>query len=229
MNNDQILFIILGGGTSGGKTTLCQAIQKKFDHEPNGNGLRGCTIVHGDNYYLTKSEFKARQVQHFDCAEAFEVELLEKNLLALKESKSAVEPVYSMKISDRTSKTVILNPAKLVVVEGILVLAMEKIRKFAPRSIFIKVELDEMLRRRVLRDTLPEEEGGRGKTVQTVCDEWPFVKEGHLKYVLPTREFATMTLDNSFLVKGQPKAISELLGVIDVWMKNAVQLNQELL
>ena len=107
-------------------------------------------------------------------------------------------------------------------------MAIKEIRQFAPRSIFVEVDLDEMLRRRMLRDTRPENKGGRGRTVVEVADEWPFVKQGHLAYVLPTRRYATMTIDNSFLVDDRPKALTEIMGIIKVWLDSVEILNREL-
>lgn len=215
---EMTIFILIAGGTSSGKSTICDAVEEAFD----------CTMMHGDNYYFPKDIFEEKKVPHFDCVEAFDVDLLKENIELLAEGKKAFEPKYSMKLSDRTEKLTVLKPAPLVIIEGILVLAMKEIREFCRRSFFVNVDLDEMLRRRMLRDTLPEEEGGRGKTVQEVADEWPAVKKGHLSYVRPTREFASMVIDNSYLVNGKPKAIPEILGVIQTWMNMTEIIQSEI-
>lgn len=178
------MLIVIAGGTGSGKTTLTEKIFEQFPHD--------VTVVYHDNYYKSHSElsFEERAKQNYDHPDAFDNELFLKHVKALMSGISVDCPVYDYTMHDRSDNTVRIDPTPIIIVEGILVLANEELRKLADIKIFVDTDADERILRRIIRDV-----ESRGRNMQSVIDQYlNTVKPMHELYVEPSKKYADIVV-----------------------------------
>ena len=176
----QTFVVGICGGTGSGKTTLAKALVKAAGD--------ACVLISYDSYYRAHHELSLheRTLLDYDCPEAFEPELLATHLSELKEGRSVRVPIYDFSIYDRTDAFEVVNPAPIVVVEGIMVLAEPCLREQLDVKVFVDVDADVRVMRRAARDV--EE---RGRSIQSVVAQYlETVKPAHDAYVEPSKHHA---------------------------------------
>ena len=180
----KVLTIGIAGGTGSGKSTLVDRICHQF-----GDSI--CVIKH-DNYYRRHDEltYEERRRLNYDHPEAFETTLMIDHLRQLKSGQSVECPVYDFAIYNRTDRTVTLNPATVILVEGILIFADPALLDLIDIKIFVDTDADERILRRVMRDV--EE---RGRSVRSVVDQYlSTVKPMHELFVEPSKRSADVIM-----------------------------------
>lgn len=176
----EVMIIGIAGGTGSGKSTLAQKLSERFGSD--------VSVIKHDNYYkrmdsLTHEEHAAVNYDHPD---AFDTPLLIEHLNALKRGESIACPIYDFTEHNRSGNTFTVPPARVVIVEGILIFADERLRKMLDVKIFVDTDADVRVLRRVLRDV-----ESRGRTVESVARQYlDTVKPMHEKYVEPSKKFA---------------------------------------
>lgn len=175
----QTIFIGIAGGTGSGKTTLTKHLLSHF-----GENI---SVVHHDNYYKYQElSFEERCKTNYDHPDAFDTDRMIEDLQALKRGETIYCPVYDFSIHNRTDKTLAVKPAKVVIVEGILIFQNPILRNLLDIKIFVETDADVRILRRALRDV--EE---RGRSLESVVQQYlTTVKPMHEQYVEPTRKFA---------------------------------------
>lgn len=104
------IFIGIAGGTGSGKTTLTEHLVSRFGDD--------IAVVHHDNYYKRQDcSFEERCKQNYDHPDAFDTDLMIRDLKKLKAGETIYCPVYDYAIHNRTDETVEIKPAKVVIVE----------------------------------------------------------------------------------------------------------------
>lgn len=179
-----ILTIGIAGGTGSGKSTMVDRICQRF-------GPDVCVVKH-DNYYCRHDElsFEERRKLNYDHPDAFETTLMIDHLRRLKSGQSIECPVYDFAIYNRTDRTVTLKPAKVILVEGILIFADPDLREQLDIKIFVDTDADVRILRRVMRDV--EE---RGRSVRSVVDQYlATVKPMHELFVEPSKRAADVIM-----------------------------------
>lgn len=179
-----ILTIGIAGGTGSGKSTMVDRICQRF-------GPDVCVVKH-DNYYCRHDElsFEERRKLNYDHPDAFETTLMIDHLRRLKSGQSVECPVYDFAIYNRTDRTVTLKPAKVILVEGILIFADPDLREQLDIKIFVDTDADVRILRRVMRDV--EE---RGRSVRSVVDQYlATVKPMHELFVEPSKRAADVIM-----------------------------------
>jgi len=173
------LFIGIAGGTGSGKTTLTDHLERRF-------GSDVC-VVHHDSYYKRQDRpFEERCKQNYDHPDAFDTPLLIEHLRELKAGRPIRCPVYSFTDHQRTDETELILPAKVVLVEGILIFQDPALRKLFDIKIFVETDADVRILRRVLRDVRD-----RGRTLESVITQYlTTVKPMHEQFVEPSRKYA---------------------------------------
>ena len=174
------ILIGVAGGTGSGKTTLTHHLKEHFGED--------VTVIGHDSYYKRQEgkTYEERAKQNYDHPSAFDTDLLIEHLQALKRGESIQCPVYSYTDPNRTDQTVTVHPAKVIIVEGILIFQNPVLRDMFDIKLFVETDADERILRRALRDV--EE---RGRTLQSVVTQYlTTVKPMHDQYVEPSRKYA---------------------------------------
>lgn len=174
------ILIGIAGGTGSGKTTLTQHLKAHFsDH---------VAVIGHDNYYKRQigKTYEERAQQNYDHPDAFDTHLLVEHLRELKADRPIQCPVYSYVDHNRTDETIEIKPAKVLIVEGILIFQDPVLRDMFDIKIFVETDADTRILRRALRDV--EE---RGRTLRSVVTQYlTTVKPMHEQYVEPSRKYA---------------------------------------
>ena len=182
MNN---LIIGIAGGSGSGKTTLALRLKERFGEDE-------VRLISHDSYYKRHDElpFEERCKLNYDHPDAFDNALLIYHLQELKAGRSIQCPVYSFVEHNRTDQTVEIQPAKVIIVEGILIFQNPTLRDMFDIKIFVETDADERILRRALRDV--EE---RGRTLQSVVSQYlTTVKPMHEQFVEPSKRRADIII-----------------------------------
>lgn len=173
------IFIGIAGGTGSGKTTLTEHRKQHFGDD--------ISVVHHDSYYKYQDRpFEERCKQNYDHPDAFETDLMVEQLKELKAGRAIRCPVYSYADHQRTSETELIQPSKVVIVEGILIFQDPRLREMLDIKIFVETDADVRILRRALRDVRD-----RGRTLESVITQYlTTVKPMHEQFVEPSRKYA---------------------------------------
>ncbi len=174
------ILVGIAGGTGSGKTTFAEKIQKAFPVDS--------VLISQDSYYkdLSHLSWKERAETNFDHPESLDFTLLREHLLSLKNNNSIDQPIYNFQTHSRESYTTKIEPAQLIIVEGILLFAVREIRDLFDLKIFVDTDDDIRLLRRIERD-LQE----RARDFSSVKDQYlSTVKPMHDAFVEPSKQYA---------------------------------------
>lgn len=180
-----MLIVGIAGGTGSGKTTVVDRIVEKF---PNGEVI----VIPQDSYYRDNKgiSLEERQKINFDHPDSLEFELLIDHLRQLKEGKDIEMPVYSYLTCLRGKETITVRPARVVLVEGILILADEGLRRMMDIKVFVDADADDRLGRVIQRDIIE-----RGRSVLKVLERYhDTVKPSHLQFIEPSKRYADVII-----------------------------------
>lgn len=178
------ILIGIAGGTASGKTTVARRIAEALGET--------ATLIEQDAYYqkLTHLPLEQRREVNFDHPDAFDVPLLVEHLRALRAGKGVDKPVYDFADYDRASETTRVEPARIVLVEGILVLWMTEVRSLLDVKIFVDAEDDVRVLRRVDRDVKE-----RGRSLDSVVEQYfRTVRPMHQGFVEPSKRWADIII-----------------------------------
>lgn len=176
-----MLIIGIAGGTGSGKTTVVKEIISRL---PQGD----VAVIPQDAYYRDSSHLPLEQRQqiNFDHPDSIEFELLIESIKKLKKGESVHQPIYSYLTCTRFDETILVQPHKVIIVEGILCLQPEKLRKLMDIKIFVDCEADVRLSRVITRDIIE-----RGRDVIKVLQRYEdTVRPSHLQFIEPTKRYA---------------------------------------
>ena len=179
----EVRVIGITGGSGSGKSTIVRKISEVCPD---------FAFIAQDNYYRSASFINNSNITafNFDHPDAFDMELLHRNLRDLKDGKGVDIPQYDFVHHCRKSETVHLNPAPLIIVEGLMVLYDPEIRKLLDLKIYVDTPDDIRFIRRLQRDI--EE---RGRTVDSVIKQYlEVVRPGHMSFIEPMKEYADLII-----------------------------------
>lgn len=178
------IIIGIAGGTGSGKSTFTRKLKKEFKDD--------VAVLYHDNYYRDQSDIplEERRKTNYDHPDAMETELLVRQLQELKEGKTIQCPTYDYTLHTRSSEVVTVEPKKVILLEGILVLADERLRDLMDIKVY--VDADERILRRIIRDVKE-----RGRDMEGVVEQYlTTVKPMHYLYVEPTRSTADIVINS---------------------------------
>ncbi len=180
-----MLVIGIAGGSGSGKTTVVKSITKQL----NGRVV----VIPQDSYYKDSSHLpiEERQKINFDHPDAIDWELLCQQIKELKQGQTIEQPVYSYITCSRSkTETITVEPADVIIVEGILIFTCKKLREQMNIKIFVDADGDDRLMRILVRDI--EE---RGRTMETAIDHYcDTVKPMHLQFIEPSKRYADIII-----------------------------------
>ena len=175
-------FLIgVAGGSNSGKTTIASRLAKLM-------GAERLSLIKLDSYYVerTHEPIEERAKANYDHPDAFDWDLLNDHLAALTAGATVDVPVYDYAIHDRSDEREIVEAARVVVVEGILVLWEPRLRERFDLKIFVDTPADLRIIRRLRRDVAE-----RGRTPESILDQYlATVKPAHERFIEPSKRHA---------------------------------------
>lgn len=180
-----MLIIGIAGGTGSGKTTVVHQIMNEIPKSEVG-------FISQDSYYKKTDHlnYEERSKINFDHPKAIDFELLVKHLKELKLGKNINQPVYSFVTHNRTTDTLLTQPRKVMIVEGILILTNAELRDMFDIKIFVHADADQRLIRRLKRDIAE-----RGRDMEEVLNRYETtLKPMHQEFIEPSKVFADIII-----------------------------------
>jgi uridine kinase len=175
----------IAGGTGSGKTTVADKLAQAM---PPGR----CVTLEHDAYYRDQGHLPAedRDAINYDHPTTLDSALLARHLGELRRGRAVEVPIYDFATHTRRRETRTVAPARVIIVEGILVFAEPALRDLMDIKIFVDTDPDIRLMRRIRRDL--EE---RGRTFSSVSDQYhATVRPMHLEYVEPSKRWADLII-----------------------------------
>jgi uridine kinase len=180
-----MLIVGIAGGTGSGKTTVVKKIMACFQKQE-------VALLPQDSYYRDNSDLplEERQKLNFDHPDSIEWPLLIDHLNRLRMGKRIEQPVYSYLTCTRSPETIPIEPHKVVIVEGILILTQKEVRDLLDIKVFVDTDADDRLSRVIRRDIRE-----RGRSAEIVLDRYEkTVKPMHLDFIEPSKRYADLII-----------------------------------
>jgi len=174
-------MIGVAGGTCSGKTTVSERLADLA-------GIERLALIKLDSYYVSLSHLpiKERAKFNYDHPNAFDWPLLNEHLDMLAKGQAVPVPIYDFTIYDRTTDVCMLPPARIVVVEGILVLYEPDLRDRFDLKLYIDTDADLRFIRRLQRDVAE-----RGRTPDSIIAQYlESVRPSHEQFIEPSKRYA---------------------------------------
>jgi uridine kinase len=181
----QPIVIGVAGGTGSGKTTVAKEILQRVGEEH-------IAYISHDAYYRDLSHLPPHlRVQvNFDHPDSLETELLVEHLKALRAGQAIAIPIYDFTVHARTRETRRVEPAPVILVEGILIFAEPDLRALFDVKLYVDTDADVRFIRRLQRDIVE-----RGRSVESVCQQYlTTVRPMHMEFVEPSKRHADVII-----------------------------------
>jgi uridine kinase len=185
MTNKKPLIIGVAGGSGSGKTTIVKEIIKEL-------GETDVVVVPHDAYYKANTHLalEERARLNYDHPDALETDLLVTHLKELAAGREIEMPVYDYTIHSRKPSGVVVKPAPVIIVDGILILVEKALRDMMDVKIFVDTDSDVRFIRRLKRDMLE-----RKRSMESVVNQYlETVKPMHIAFVQPSQRYADIII-----------------------------------
>lgn len=182
-------IIAIAGASASGKSLFTSTVYQELVSEVGSDCI---AILSEDAYYRDQQHLSLQQrlLTNYDHPSAFEHQLLVSHLLALRNGNAIQMPQYSYTQHTRTTETVLVQPAKVILVEGILLLTDKNLRQLFDITVFIDTPLDVCLMRRIQRDL--EE---RGRSISSIVEQYTnTVRPAFFEFIEPTKQYADLVV-----------------------------------
>lgn len=175
------LVIGIAGGSGSGKSTVARRVSEAL-------GPASVAMLDMDGYYRNLTHLSADERRHvnWDHPDAFDMELFARQLAELAAGRAIDKPVYDFHTHARRCETVRVEPADVVVVDGILLFVDERVRSLCDVKVFVDADADIRLVRRIRRDLRY-----RGRPLDEILEQYlSTVRPMHLEFVEPSKRYA---------------------------------------
>ena len=183
------MFIIgITGGTGSGKTTIVNEVINLFDASE-------ICLLSSDSYYKNNAslDFNQRDKLNYDIPEAIDFDLLNKHIDLLKQEININVPNYCFTTHLRLEKTTVVEPKKILIIEGILILTNKTLRDSINYSVFLDCPRDVRFQRRLDRDIKE-----RGRNYNDVINLFETRLDiMHSEFVEPHKTFCDLILNTN--------------------------------
>lgn len=179
-----VLIVGIAGGSASGKTTVVNRVKEFF-----GDNI---TVIGHDNYYKAHDDmtYEERTQLNYDHPNAFDTERMIEDVQSIKEGRAVDIPVYDYSVHNRSKETIHIEPQRVVILEGILLLYDARLRDLMDVKIFVDAPADERLVRRIKRDMVE-----RDRSLQSVLSQYQdTVRPMHEQFVEPTKAYADVII-----------------------------------
>jgi uridine kinase len=200
-------IIGIAGASGAGKSSLANELHDQLLRNRTSADI---AILHEDAYYRRQDDLSLdeRIKTNYDHPAAFEHNLMTHHLEELISGRSVDVPVYDYAVHNRSEQTVTLEPSRILIVEGILLLHDAALRDQLDLKVFVDVPLDICLSRRILRDSQE-----RGRDISSVLNQYHrTVRPMFFEFVEPSKDHADLIVPGGGANK---KAIEVLHGHLD--------------
>lgn len=198
-------IIVICGGSASGKTAVSQELCKR--------NPENTVLISQDEYYKTFNELtiEEKKLINYDHPDAYDIELLVKNLIKLKMGESIENPLYSFSEYARTgTKTIFEKP--VIILEGMLVLHYPEIRAIIDKSIYLECPEQVRLQRMIQRDVAE-----RGRTPEWVVKQYNRdMKPMNEKFVEPQKQYADIIVDGNKKMNIVYKSVESFLKISNI-------------
>ncbi|MCF0259947.1 MAG: uridine kinase [Erysipelotrichaceae bacterium] len=197
-------IIGIAGGSGSGKSTFAAHLKDSFAGD--------VVLIHCDNYYQPHDDIslEERALLNYDAPESIDFDLMARQLESLKNNEAIDSPLYDFAAHTRSDEVLHLEPAPVIIVDGILLFAVDELNDLMDLKIFVEADADERILRRTRRDVIE-----RGRSLESVMDQYlNTVKPMHNKYVEPSKVNADLIVNGG----RNPKAIA----VVRNWIARQV-------
>ena len=178
------MVIGIAGGTGSGKTTITKKLMQRFGGD--------VSVIYHDNYYKAhhNMSYEERSRLNYDHPDSFDTDLLIQAVKDLKAGRSVTCPVYDYTIHDRSDKVIVVRPAKVIIVEGILIFQSRELCQQMDIKIYVDTDADVRILRRIVRDVRD-----RGRSLDSVVNQYlSTVKPMHEQFVEPSKRNADIII-----------------------------------
>ena len=180
------LIVGIAGGSASGKSSISAQLKERY--EQSGSVV----IIRQDDYYKDQSEktMEERVKTNYDHPFAFDNDLLVENLQSLLKGEEIKKPIYDFVNHTRSSKTEVVKPSDVIVLEGLFILEEEKLRSLCDMKLFVDTDADVRFIRRLIRDVKE-----RGRTLDSVVEQYQTtVRVMHNLFVEPSKRYADVII-----------------------------------
>ena len=181
---DDIMVVGIAGGTGSGKTTITKKLMQRFGGD--------VSVIYHDNYYKAhhNMSYEERSKLNYDHPDSFDTDLLIQAVKDLTAGRSVTCPVYDYTIHDRSDKVIVVKPAKVIIVEGILIFQSRELCQQMDIKIYVDTDADVRIPRRIVRDVRD-----RGRSMDSVVTQYlSTVKPMHEQFVEPSKRNADIII-----------------------------------
>ena len=181
---DDIMVVGIAGGTGSGKTTITKKLMQRFGGD--------VSVIYHDNYYKAhhNMSYEERSRLNYDHPDSFDTDLLIQAVKDLQAGRSVTCPVYDYTIHDRSDKVIVVRPAKVIIVEGILIFQSRELCQQMDIKIYVDTDADVRILRRIVRDVRD-----RGRSLDSVVNQYlSTVKPMHEQFVEPSKRNADIII-----------------------------------
>ena len=166
------MTIGIAGGTGSGKTTITRRLVEAFGSD--------VTVLYHDNYYKAHDDlpYADRAKLNYDHPNAFDTELMARQLAQLRAGQTVRCPVYDYTIHNRSGETLEVPPARVILVEGILIFESALLRDQMDIKLYVDTDADVRILRRIVRDVRD-----RGRSLESVVNQYLEHRQAHARAV----------------------------------------------
>lgn len=181
-------LIAIAGASGSGKTTLAGTVAAAL-------GPPDAVVLPLDAYYRDRPGATAEELDavNYDAPDAIDADLLHAHLLQLRAGRSVERPAYDFRTHRRRRTTHAVRPDRYLLIEGILALFWPVLRDLYDTRVFVRIDEETALARRIERDSRIRARSPDSVRRQWVSTVWPM----YLRHVEPTAVFADVTLDGA--------------------------------
>jgi len=203
------VIVGVAGGTGSGKTTVVQQIYSKL-------GSNDVIVIAHDAYYKDRSHLsmEERGKVNYDHPDALETSLLIEHIKQLQAGQPVQIPSYDFSLHVRRPEYKTVYPCKVIIVEGILILANEELRSLFDIKIFVDTDADIRFIRRMERDI-----SDRARTRESVVKQYmEYVRPMHIAYVEPSKAYADLIIpEGGYNLVAVDMVITKIQDIIENW------------
>lgn len=179
-------FVIgVAGGSGSGKSTVTREVLASI-------GPDMASVLMQDDYYCDQSHMspETRRKTNYDHPQAFDWPLMVQHVQALLRGEAIDMPEYDFSKDNRSSKTITVKPAPVIVIEGLFALFDADLRKMMSLKIFVDTAADVRFIRRLQRDITE-----RARSTESVINQYlETVRPMHKQFIEPTKRYADVIL-----------------------------------